>query len=322
MRRIALGVLIVVAAGCTDRKMPVAATAIAGPTPLLTTPSLPTTVPGVLSLVMPIQPGDAASTLVGIAPFGYHAAGHAENGHSGWDIEYRSGAAVRAAADGTVQSVSIDESTGRATVEIEHIVGTHHYRTVYTGLVTIASDIMVNAAVGAGQSIGTAAGISHFQLDDFEYYRDVPSPNAVSPEPFLSAAGKSLFEALWSRASYPEELVEPFATNPRDLAFPASRTWMREGGDGIAGIALTRRSARSTTYDYAVLTESGTAIETGTATVSASAQPFATIDLVSPTSRRLGIYDVVSNEMKLVLGEVGAARPASFAKAGVYRTTR
>ena len=74
---------------------------------------------------MPIDAGDLANTAFGLAPFGYHGADHAEDGHPGWDVEYRIGGIVRAAAAGTVQSVFPDPFTpGRFTVQIEHIVGT------------------------------------------------------------------------------------------------------------------------------------------------------------------------------------------------------
>ena len=42
---------------------------------------------------------------------------------------------------------------------------------------------------------------------------------------------------LATTAAYGHELVEPFITNPRALAFPVSRTWTRAGGGGPAGIA-------------------------------------------------------------------------------------
>lgn len=66
---------------------------------------------------------------------------------------------------------------GRFTVQLEHIVGTHHYRTVYTNLASVNSDV-APAAVRVGQALGTAGTISsshtqgtlyamtHFQLDD------------------------------------------------------------------------------------------------------------------------------------------------------------
>ena len=324
------------AAACTDAKSPVSPTAVAGPTPPVLTPSLPTTVPGVLAVALPIDAGDSANTAFGIAPFGYHGADHAEDGHPGWDIEYRIGAQVRAAAAGTVQSVLLDPSTpGRVTVQLEHVVGTHFYRTIYTNLATLASNIIVNEAVGAGQAIGTAGTISqtvgtspityamtHFQLDDFEYYREISNPNAVSPEPFLIANAKTVFDGMWSRAMFVHEFVEPFPTNPRALSFSASRTWTRAGGDGPAGIRFTRRDARSGSYEYALLAESGTVIESGTVVLSTTTRPYPTIDLVSPLSTRRGVYDIVSNELRLSLGNTGSPRPVDLGAASVYRTTR
>ena len=50
--------------------------------------------------------------------------------------------------------------------------------------------ICVIGTAGTVTPLGIGAGayaMTHFQVDDFEYYRDVPNPNAVSPEPFLSA---------------------------------------------------------------------------------------------------------------------------------------
>jgi hypothetical protein len=326
--------LAVLAVSCTDNKLPTAATPVAGPTPPVATPPLPTTVPGVLTLAMPIDASDLATTAFGLAPFGYHGADHALDGHPGWDIEYRVGGIVRAAAAGTVQSVFPDAFTpGRFTVQLEHIVGTHHYRTVYTNIGTVSSDIVADEVVRAGQSLGTAGTITgtigtstisyamtHFQLDDFEYYRDTPNPNAVSPEPFLGADAKTLFDRMWLSAAYVHELVESYPTNPRELSFPASRTWTRAGGDGPAGIRFTRRSARAAEYEYSLLSESGTVIETGTVTLSTTTRPVSSIALVSPTAQRLGIYEIVSNELRLALAGPGENRPVSLGAASTYRT--
>jgi hypothetical protein len=239
---------------------------------------------------------------------------------------------VRAAAAGTVEGVVADAFTpGRFTVQLEHLVGDHHYRTVYTNLVSVNADVAVNAVVRAGQSLGVAGTLStatstyamtHFQLDDFEYHREVANPNAVSPEPFLSADGKQLLDRIWTNAAYVHELVEPFITNPRELSFPASRTWTRAGGDGPAGIRFTRRTARGADYEYALLAESGTTVETGTVTLTPTARPSA-IDLVSSiSSPRLGVYNIVSNELQLALATPGSSRPANVNAASVYRTTR
>ena len=65
-------------------------------------------------------------------------------------------------------------SPGRVTVAIAHLVGAHHYRTIYSNLAAVATDIAENEAVRAGQALGTpgvsGSGVAmiHFQLDDFE----------------------------------------------------------------------------------------------------------------------------------------------------------
>lgn len=336
LKRSALLVLIlsVTAAACSSGDSPTAPTTVTALPPIVV--PLPTSVPGVLSLVMPVEPGDLATTAFGLAPFGYHAADHAEDGHPGWDVEYRLGGIVRAAAAGTVQSVFPDPSNaGRTTVQIEHLVGSHHYRTVYTNLATVSPEIVAAATVRAGQSLGVAGTVSqtvgttpityamtHFQLDDFEYYREIPNPNAVTPEPFLTAEAKAFLDRIWNTAVFSTELVEPFASNPRDLRFPASRTWTRVSGDGAAGIRFSRASARNTNYEYAVLTESGIAIETGTVTLGLTSRPFPTIDLVSAIGRRVGIYDVVSDQMRLALANAGSNRPTDLGSASTYRTPR
>jgi len=322
---------------CDTGKTPAAPTAVPVALPPAVPPPLPTNVPGVLGIAMPIDAGDFATTAYGLAPFGYHGADHADDGHPGWDVEYRLGGLVRVSAAGIVQSVFPDPNTaGRSTVQIEHVAGTHHYRTVYTNIATVSAGLTAGAAVQQGQAIGIAGSISatigttpityamtHFQLDDFEYYRqELPNPNAVSPEPFLSADGRSLFDRMWATAVFGEELVEPFATNPRGLPFAESRTWTRAGGDGPAGIRFTRRNRRGSDYDYALLSEAGTVIESGSLTISFTTRPFPTIDLNSPTSRRLGIYDIVSDEMRLALAIPGSTRPGDLGLASVYRTTR
>ena len=324
-------------AACIDSKPPLAPTAVAGPAPPLARPSLPTTVPGVLAVALPIAPGDAANTNFGIAPFGYHGADHAADGHTGWDIEYRIGGIVRAAAAGTIDSVIPDSlNPGRFTVTIQHVVGAHFYRTSYTNLASVSGDIVAQEGVIAGQPLGPAGtltffrtetprgpvsyAMTHFQLDDFEYYRDVNHPNAVSPEPFLTPLAKTSFDALWAPAAYPPELIEPFPTNPRDLRFPASRTWTRAGGDGPAGIRFTRRTATATEFQYELLAESGTVIEAGEVSLNSTARPYPFIDLVSPTAGHIGIYDIVSNEMRLSLTTPGAQRPLDLSGASVYRT--
>jgi len=337
--RAILALVLITFASCTDGKPPLAPTAIATPSPPLLPPPLPTTVPGVLAIAMPIDPGDAANTVFGMTPFGIHGAVHGAEGHSGWDIEYRAGGIVRAAAAGTIDEIFVDPLLpGHFTVQIEHLVGQHYYRTSYANLATVNSDVAPRAIVRAGQPLGTpgsalifgslstrgtpATAAIHFQLDDLEFHREGPDPKAVSPEPFLGAAGKPLFDSLWSSAHYAHELVEPFATNPRTLAFPASRTWIRAGGDGPAGIRFTRSRSQAVEYEYALLAESGTVIETGAVAIDVNARPFPFIALTSPTAVRLGLYDIVSNEMRLTLSNPGSPRANDLGAASVYRTVR
>lgn len=227
--RPALVVLLSVATFAACTKNPTAPTVTTPPPFPPVIVRLPTTVPGVLTLRLPIDLADLPATN-GFAPFGYHGADHAVDGHPGWDIEYRLGGTVRAAAAGTVENVFVDAS-GRTTVQLEHAVGTHFYRTSYGNLAPVGSELAAGAAVVVGQSLGvagtvlSAAGIApyamtHFQLDDFEYYRGVPNPNAVTPEPFLSTEAKSFFDRIFSAAVFSAELLEPYASNPRDLRFP------------------------------------------------------------------------------------------------------
>lgn len=330
-RFVLVAVASIAAASCNFDKLPTAATPIAAPSPPLAPPPLPTTVPGVLSLGMPIDSADVASTAFGLLPFGYHGGGHTEDGHAGWDIEYRLGAPVRAAATGTVLGVEPDPDTpGRFIVVLEHVVGTHFYQTRYANLVDVRSGVVVDGLVLARQAIGTAGTITatigaatityamtHFQLDDLEFHLEVENPKAVSPEPFLNPEGKALFDRVWLTAAYFQELVEPFATNAREITV-TTRTWMRAGGDGPAGIRFIRQGSN---YTYQLLTESGTVIEAGTVALAYLSRP-STIDLVSPTATRLGSYNIVSNELHLTLANPGSSRPATVTTANVYRTTR
>lgn len=319
----------ITALSCNLDTSPTASTPIAPPLPAATAPPLPTAVPGVLSVAMPIESVDVASNAFGMLPFGYHGGGHTEDGHAGWDIQYRIGAPVRAAAAGVVIGVEPDViALGRTAVVLEHVVGTHFYRTHYTNLVDVASGVVVDEPVAAGQRIGTAGTITatiggtpmtyamtHFQLDDLEFHREVANQKAVSPEPFLSASAKPLFDRIWTTAIYFQELVEPFATNPRDTTV-TSRTWMRAGGDGPAGVRFTRRG---NLYTYELLAESETVIEAGDVVLGQATRP-ATIDLISPTATRPGVYDIVSGEMRLTVSSPGGARPATIDPTHVYRT--
>ena len=290
-----------------------------------------------LTFSMPLTIGDSANAAFGLLPFGYHGADHAEDGHPGWDIEFRAGGLVRAAADGTVLSATADPSTaGRVTIQVEHSAGQHFYRTVYTNLSSLAEGVVVGEAVTQGQVLGVAGSVTaivgaasvtyamtHFQIDDFDFYAgSIPNPNAVSPELLLDANGRAVFDRIWPFAVFALELTEPYATNPRAATFPLTRVWQLESGEGPAGIAFTRQSARAADYQFAILAESGTALEAGAVTLGYLSRPLQTIDLVAPTSVRLGVYDIVDDRMRLAIGAPGAPRPSGLASAAIYRTTR
>ena len=48
-------------------------------------------------------------------------------------------------------------TAGRFTVQIEHIVGTHHYRTSYTNLASVNADIAAQEIVRVGQALAPQA---------------------------------------------------------------------------------------------------------------------------------------------------------------------
>jgi Peptidase family M23 len=287
---------------------------------------------------MPLTIGDSANVAFGLAPFGYHGADHAVDGHAGWDIEFRAGGLVRAAADGTVLSVTADPVFGgRTTVQVEHAAGQHFYRTIYTNLSSLSAEFAAGDAVTQGQVLGVAGSVTavvgsaavtyamtHFQIDDFDFYAgSIPNPNAVSPELLLNAEGRVVFDRIWPLAVFAAELTEPFATNPRATTFPLTRTWMLESGDGPAGISFTRRDVHAAgEYEFAILAESGTALEAGAVTLGYTSRPLQTIALVAPTSVRLGVYDVVDDRLRLALAVPGAPRPADLTGAAIYRTSR
>ena len=304
----------------------VAATPLGSAIPAVVVPPRPLT----LALTMPIDAADAANTTFGLAPFGYHGPDQPSSGSPGWDIEYRIGAQVRAGAEGQVAAVLADPATpGRTRVEIAHTPDSG-YRTIYGNLASVAPDIAVGEVVRRGQPLGTAGtmtsatgaayAMARFQLDDYEGYYPIPNPNAVSPLPYLTGEATVAFARIWTTAASAQELTEPFSANPRLEPFPMSRTWKRESGTGPWGITFTRRSARTNDYEYAVLAESGTAIEAGTVTLRYTQRPQPTIDLVTPTGNRLGVYDIVDATMRLAISPPGGIRPTGLSDASVYRT--
>jgi hypothetical protein len=171
---------------------------------------------------------------------------------------------------------------------------------------------------------GPTSGFTHFQLDDFSSNVGLTSPQAVSPELFLSPEARQTFEAIWRGAFYPHELVEPFATNPRDVSFPMRRTWRLRSGALAGEIEFTRADAFASTFSYTMRDGAGTTIETGTVELESLAKPTSTLDFI-PTggpARRRGAYAIQDDAMQLDYGAPGARRPAGLGNASVYSTAR
>jgi hypothetical protein len=284
-------------------------------------------------------------------PFGVHGSSHTyDGGHPGWDFEYVAGAFVRAAAPGTVQFVFQDIQTpGRVTVQLQHQHGARTYRTVYTNvdgaLVSPGDTISTGQPLGHAGSATTGQGtvvivyfMTHFQLDDFggpPAPPGVSNPSAVSPEPYLGAQGRALFQKIWAGVGYDQEMTEPFPTNPRTspAPFPIRRTWTRQGDDPLPPriVFVYADPATDPTpqlrHDYALVGTDGAVFETGSVQLTPGAKPFATIDLqprgadgqpAGPPRR--GLYDVVSATMRIDWSAPGAARPTDLTKATTYTT--
>lgn len=285
-------------------------------------------------LELPIGPGDQANNAYGLWPFGVHGGGHALDGHPGWDVEYRPGANVLAAADGSVQNALAEASGGRFTVRINHSVDGRNYATDYTNLSSLAPGIAPGAHVTPGQVLGPAGvqtqvigttsvtwGMTHFQMNDFSRNEGLTNPNAVSAEPFLSSAGRTLFESIWRSAAYQTEWCEPFFTNSRANVFPLSRTWTLQSDTLTPILDVRCPSEMSNEYTYSLLAADRSTIESGIFVVDPVRKPLATVDFrPSSGAVRLGVWDVMNETLQLNLGAPGTPRPASLAGAAVYTT--
>lgn len=270
---------------------------------------------------MPVRDGDTANTTMGLNSFGAHIGNHGIDGHPGWDVEYRLGASVLAAADGVVQRVAPDD-TGRYTVQIMH---GQRFRTNYTNLAELDPAMVVGTPVAAGQRIGVPAtntqtvgtatltwAAIHFQVDDFTVNYGLTNGFAVSPEAHLDPTARALFERIWSNAVYFQEICEPFVSNPRNVEFPLVRTWTRESGALAPRIEFTCATATSSAYRYRLLDAAGSPTETGTLQPVSPGAAY-TFDLIPAAgATRRGRLRIVNDTMQLDFG----AEPSAYRTAG------
>jgi hypothetical protein len=289
--------------------------------PTSTASSAPST-PFVIEL--PIAPGDGATFAYGIWPYGVHGGGHAVDGHGGFDIEYRTGAPVLAAADGTVDSVTADaHDPARRVVRLKHARDRGVYLTDYSNLVAVPDRLAPGAVVSRGDTLGTAgafqdgrSAMTHFQLGDPTHLEN--GQIIASPAGYVSASARALLDDLWKTAAYRAEICEPFLTNSRAHGFPFTRTWTRQSGSGPATIDITCVSDGGD-VSYVMAIGDGQA-ESGSVVVGWSVRPTTADFRASSGATRLAVYDIVSDTMRLALGAPGANRPASLDAAAVYVT--
>ena len=137
---------------CGSAASPAAPATSSSPTAL---PPATSSAPFVLDL--PIAESDSASQAYAIWPFGVHDGSHGLDGHLGFDIEYRIGARVLAAADGIVASVTADpHDPSRRVVDLRHPSARGTYTTGYSNLVDLPATIVTGAPVARGEALGTA----------------------------------------------------------------------------------------------------------------------------------------------------------------------
>jgi hypothetical protein len=158
-------------------------------------------------------------------------------------------------------------------------------------------------------------------LDDFSQNSGLTNVHAVSPITHLNARGRVVFAAIWIRAAYNQEPIEPFPTNPRDISYPLTRTWLLRGGSLAARIDFKRAEVEAIDHEYTLFDGNGVAIETGTVSLDPLATPLSTLDLQpNGQATRLGVYNIIGGTMLIDWGLPGAPRPSNLARASVYHS--
>ncbi len=287
----------------------------------------------IFCVAMPIAVTDTAFAAYGIWPFGVHGANHALDGHPGWDIEFKPGGQVLAAQNGTILSLFADTSSNTTTMQVSHAFGARNYRTVYTSIVTVAAGLSVGASVALGQVLGvprtqtrmigtrnvTYAAI-HFQLDDFSSMSGLTNVNAISPEPRLLPESISLFQAMWAKTGYSQELCEPFPTNSRAAVYPVTRRWISGAGASARRLDVTCQISPTTPHQFAL--DAPGDQSSGALLVNPLAGGSGEIDFNRTGTVQRGLYRIVSDSLFLQLAAIGAPRPGSLATPVVYVTAR
>jgi hypothetical protein len=161
----------------------------------------------------------------------------------------------------------------------------------------------------------------HFGLSDPNTNEPNIAPHAVSPDKFMTPEARAQLAGIWQNAAYVSEWCEPFLDNDRAALFPKSRAWTLTSGGAPARIVAGCPTENGAT-EYSFVDANGATIETGAMSVGWANRP-TTVDFTSSAGvRRLGVYDIVSETLRLSLGAPGASRPASLNGASAYVTAR
>jgi len=262
-----------------------------------------------------------------------HGGGHDLDGHPGFDFEYRLGSPVYAPVDATVSNriPDFNSPADRESIQLRYPGVPTDYFIDITNLMNVPAAIQTGTRVARGQVLGTAGPIGfgsnamstsamiHFGVSDPNTNEPNIAPHSVSPDKFMTPEARAQLAAIWANAAYVSEWCEPFLDNNRAELFPKSRAWTLASGTTAAKIVAGCPTVNGAT-EYSFVDASGVTMETGSMTVGWANRP-TTVDFTSSTGlRRLGLYDIVSETMRLSLGPAGGGRPTSLGTASVYAT--